>query len=77
MDRKTENVTTLESSSRWSEARSASSDRPVRVSYAGAHVLIPKRSRFYVDHNGRVLIGWHCTYDPPRGMDGTSLVPSS
>lgn len=42
----------------------------MRVAYGGGVVTIPAGSRYFVDSFGRVLVGWHGSYDPPSGMDG-------
>jgi hypothetical protein len=44
------------------------------VAYGGAVISIPKGAVYYADSFGRVLIGWHGTYSPPRGMDGEPMV---
>jgi uncharacterized protein len=46
----------------------------MRVAYAGTVVVIPPRARYYADSLERILIGWHGTYDLPRGMDGEPMV---
>jgi hypothetical protein len=66
--------TLLPSSCAWSEGARRTAARGLRVGYAGSVVTIPIKATYYVDSLGRVLIGWHGTYDPPSGMDGESMV---
>lgn len=40
----------------------------ILVDYLGHIVTIPKGD-IYFTYNGKVAIGWHGTYNPPRGMD--------
>jgi uncharacterized protein len=60
--------TLLPSSSAWRESKAQRASRELRVAYGGGVVVIPPGSRYYVDSFGRTAIGWHGTYDPPRGM---------
>ena len=62
------------SSCAWSEGTERTAMCELRVAYAGGVVAIPPRATYYVDTFGRVLIGWHGTYDPPRGMDGEPMI---
>lgn len=64
----------LPSSDRWNEATQAIAASLMFVSYAGGLVKIPTRSQYFTDSLGRVLVGWHGTYDPPRDMDGRSCL---
>jgi hypothetical protein len=66
----------LPASCQWGEAVKKTNDRPhaIRVGYGGGVVDIPSGSQYWVDSWGRVLVGWHGTFDPPAGMDGESLV---
>ncbi|WP_420126180.1 ankyrin repeat domain-containing protein [Longimicrobium sp.] len=64
----------LPSSSRWGEATEAVAQTVLFVAYAGSLVRISRGTRYFVDSFGRVLVGWHGTYNPPRGMDGYSMV---
>jgi hypothetical protein len=66
--------TLLPSSCAWSEGTERTAVRELRVAYAGGVVAIPPKATYYVDSFGRVLIGWHGTYDPPRGMDGEPMI---
>ncbi len=58
----------LPSSNRWDEGKSALATADIFVAYGGTLIRIPKGSRYFMDDMGRVLIGWHGTYDPPGGM---------
>lgn len=62
------------SSDRWEEAREHCAREAILVAYAGGVVKIPLGARYFADSFGRVLIGWHGTYDPPCGMDGCSML---
>lgn len=64
----------LPSSSAWAEASERRATDTMNVGYAGGMVVIPRGSRYFVDTFERVLVGWHGSYDPPRGMDDESLV---
>lgn len=43
------------------------------VGYQGGIIEIVPGARYYEDEWGRVLVGWHGTTNPPRGMDGQSM----
>lgn len=62
------------SSNRWHEAKQVRSDCHLLVAYGGGLVQIPKDTTYFVDSLGRVLIGWHGTFDPPCDMDGDSMI---
>ena len=62
------------SSSLWAEAEPRRALLPMRVGYAGAVIVVPAGSRYYVDSFERVLVGWHGTFDPPCGMDRNSII---
>jgi hypothetical protein len=47
---------------------SAIADRDFDVGYAGGVVHVRKGNKYYVDAYGRVLVGWHGSFSPPRGM---------
>lgn len=64
----------LPSSNRWNEATETIAQAVLFVAYGGGLVRIPQGTRYFVDSLGRVLVGWHGTYNPPRGMDGYSMV---
>lgn len=64
----------LPSSCAWNEATERHACRELRVGYGGGVVVIPAGSRYFADSFGRIIIGWHGTYDPPSGMDGESMV---
>lgn len=66
------------SSCKWRSCDPASAVRVAEedfaVAYGGHAVKIPRGRRYHVDDWGRVLIGWHGSYDPPRGMDDEPLL---
>lgn len=66
------------SSNKWRSRDLASSVRTAAedftVSYGGRALKIRQGQRYYVDDWDRVLVGWHGTHDPPRGMDDESLL---
>lgn len=62
------------SSNLWAEAVPNSVPVEQYVAYGGGLVCISPGSRHYVDSFGRVLVGWHGTFDPPCGMDGNSVL---
>lgn len=64
----------LPSSNRWSEAKQARASTGLFVAYGGGLVRITKDSQYFTDSLGRVLVGWHGTFNPPRGMDGESML---
>lgn len=64
----------LPSSRFWDEADERHAIESLFVSYAKGVVWIPYGARYFVDSLDRILIGWHGSYDPPRGMDGESMV---
>jgi hypothetical protein len=63
----------LPSSSAWSEHVERRSWRELRVGYGGSCVVVPAGHPHFVDSFGRVLVGWHGTFDPPSNMNGDSL----
>lgn len=65
---------TLPSSNRWKEATQTQADAGLLVAYGGGLVKIAKGTPHFVDALGRVLVGWHGTFNPPRGMDGESML---
>lgn len=67
-------ATLLPSSSRWGEARRRIATAPMTVGYAGSTVKIAAGDVYWADSFERVLVGWHGTYSPPRGMDGYPMV---
>jgi uncharacterized protein len=64
----------LPSCNRWNEATETMAHAVMFVAYAGGLVRIPRGTRYFVDSLGRVLVGWHGTFNPPLGMDGQSMV---
>ena len=63
----------LPSSGKWGEAIKCRASEPMLVSYAGGLVKIPRDQTYYEDSLGRILVGWHGSYDPPCGMDGEPM----
>ena len=61
-------------SMKWNKARPIIYNIPIRVLYRGKVINIPANTTFYVDDNDDVLVGWHGTVSPPRGMNGKSLI---
>ncbi len=55
------------------EAKERRAEEDMRVAYAGGIVHIKAGERYFVDSFERTLVGWHGTYDPPRGMDGEPI----
>jgi ankyrin repeat protein len=64
----------LPSSSRWGEATAARADTDLYVAYGGSTVRIPMGTPHFIDSLSRILVGWHGTFNPPRGMDGESML---
>ncbi len=64
----------LPSSCHWAEAKAQSAPIELFVGYGGSLVRIPKGSTYFIDALGRVLVGWHGTYNPPSGMGGESMI---
>jgi hypothetical protein len=62
------------SSNAWREAEPRRTQLGLTVGYAGATIQIPPGSRYYVDSFERILVGWHGTFDPPCGMDGSPII---
>lgn len=65
----------LPSSARWDEARPRVAAARMSVAYGGGRVEIAPGDAYWVDSFERTLVGWHGTFSPPRGMDGSPLVP--
>jgi hypothetical protein len=63
-----------ESSSQWQEAQPCVANRNIAVRYMGGFIEIPANGIYYVDLDGKVLVGVEGTLDPPLGMDGRPLV---
>ncbi|WP_321387758.1 hypothetical protein [uncultured Enterococcus sp.] len=61
-------------SNKWDEAIERVVIESFKVAYGGGIVTIDKGSTYYEDVKGRVLIGWHGTYNPPRDMAGYSAI---
>lgn len=64
----------LASSNAWKGATQMNAATDMRVAYGGGVVKIESGGRYWADAYGRVLVGWHGTYDPPCGMDGESML---
>jgi hypothetical protein len=64
----------LPSSNHWDEAVTCHAAAEMRVAYAGGSVVVPAGTRYFADALGRTLVGWHGTYNPPRGMDAYSCI---
>ena len=64
----------LPSSDRWSEGNPHTASEILLVQYGKRPIEIPAGSLYFTDNNGRILIGWHGTYDPPLDMGGSSLI---
>ena len=62
------------SSSRWEEAIERRATEDFEVSYGGGRVSVRVGDRYYVDSFERILVGWHGSTDPPKGMDTESLI---
>lgn len=67
----------LPSSRQWADAQRTTALTDLYVSYSASLVRIPKGATHYVDAFGRVLIGFHGTFNPPCGMGGESLLRTS
>ncbi|KAJ4455557.1 putative Ankyrin repeat [Paratrimastix pyriformis] len=66
--------TLMASSSLWSQANQKPATHDMVVAYGGGTVDIPRGARYFADKYGRVLVGWHGTWNPPCGMDGEPMV---
>jgi len=64
----------LAASCHWGEAQERRAAEHLFVQYAGGRAQIRRGQSFYVDHDARILVGWHGTVSPPRGMDGESMI---
>lgn len=62
------------SSNWWKSAQRAVAKEEMKVAYAGEIVSIPQGAAYYEDGCGRVLVGWHGSYNPPLGMDGDNMI---
>lgn len=66
---------TRTASSAWREGVRVVARTDISVRYAGRDVRVRAGEPYWRDAWGRVLVGWHGTASPPRGMDGESMVP--
>lgn len=65
----------LASSPLWEEAMPVRIRETIRVHYASGIVKAsPESGMVWVDLEARVLVGWHGTVQPPRGMDTWPMV---
>jgi len=71
------NPNLMAASNRYSEAVSKVAESTMKVAYAGGVVTILAGCNYYADAWGRVLIGWHGSFNPPRGMGGESMLELS
>ncbi len=67
-------ATLVAASSRWGGATPQRAAHPMKVMYGGTRVSIERGQQYWEDAYGRVVIGWHGTFDPPCDMDGMSMV---
>ncbi len=65
----------LPSSCAFSQARAWVPPRDDLVAYGGGVAPIRAGNTVWIDDFGRVLVGWHGTVCPPRGMGGESMIP--
>lgn len=63
-------------SAAWKQATKRIAATELRAGYAGKAVRIPKGATYYEDDFGRILVGWHGSYSPPRDMGAWSLFPA-
>eukprot|EP00455_Lapot_gusevi_P027289 TRINITY_DN2885_c0_g2_i3.p1 TRINITY_DN2885_c0_g2~~TRINITY_DN2885_c0_g2_i3.p1 ORF type:complete len:222 (-),score=31.20 TRINITY_DN2885_c0_g2_i3:16-681(-) len=64
----------IATSSLFNQAQPRVATEQMTVSYAGRDIKIEPGKTYYIDSLGRVLVGWHGSYDPPCGMDGECMV---
>ena len=64
----------LPSSNLYDEAVRRVADCEMEVQYGGGVVHIKPGDHYFTDSAGRVLVGWHGTYDPPSGMDSEPTI---
>jgi len=64
----------LPSSNLYDEAVRRVADHEMEVQYGGGVVHIKPFDHYYTDSAGRVLVGWHGTYNPPCGMGGDPII---
>ena len=44
------------------------------MAYCGGKAKVQAGRHYYADGRGDVAVGWHGTYDPPTGMDGSPIL---
>jgi uncharacterized protein len=64
----------LPSSNHWDEAVTCHAAAEMQVAYGGGSVVIPAGTRYFADALGRILVGWHGTYNPPLDMGAYSCI---
>ena len=67
-------ISTVASSNLFSESRPEVLRKRKNVSYGGGSFELSAGTLVYVDSFNRPLIGWHGSFSPPCGMDGSSMV---
>ncbi len=58
----------------FKEAKPVVADTNFFVDYQGTIISVKKNTRYYIDNNSNVLVGWHGSVSPPLDMGGESLV---
>ena len=67
---------TYNSSGKWEQAHKQLSTDTMIVHYAGDTITIPPHSNYWIDHSGKILIGWNRSYNPPLSSSSQSIIPS-
>lgn len=67
----------LPASPLYKEATQIQASIGLLVAYGGGLVRIPAGASCFTDSFGRILVGWHGTFNPPCGMDGESMLTDS
>lgn len=58
----------------WENHTERTATELFKVSYGLRKIKIRTGIPYYTDCFGRVLVGWHGSFSPPRGMDGNSMI---